>query len=415
VRPPGEAPPPDSAAPVRRRAFRPTIRVRLTALYAGVVALTIAVILVASYELMDHHLRRTLPDDLAKDALGRLATQYVIAFVGAILLAVALGYALASRALAPLARITATARQVSEDRLSRRIAPTGPDDELRELAETFDAMLDRLESSFGAQRRFIANASHELRSPLTVIRTEADVALEDPAADREELREALRGVLEGADRTEALLEGLLVLAQSQRGFAVHDRVDLAPALEDAVAAVVDEARSAGIEIRSSAAPAPVLGDGALLGRLVANLVENAVRHNHRGGTVEATTHREGPWSAVRVTNTGAVLSDEQAARLTEPFERLGRRAGAGGSGLGLSIVESVTTAHGGRLSIRPLPRGGLRVEVLLPAPGATRGDEAATSPGPGSSGDPGEGMDDRSSSSPGDRPRTARATRAPAG
>jgi signal transduction histidine kinase len=373
-----------------RRLLRPTVRTRLTALYAGVVAVTTAAILVASYELMDRHLRRTLTAAQAQDALDRLSHQYIVAGIGATLLAIALGWALADRALRPLARITATARTVSDERLGERIAADGPDDELRELAETFDAMLDRLEDAFDAQRRFVANASHELRSPLTVIRTEADVALDDPAATREELREALRGVLDATDRTESLLAALLLLARTQRELIALEPVDLADVARVALDALRDEVRAAGITVRTSLAHAPAQGDPVLIDRLVANLVENAVRHNARPGLVEVTTHREAGAALLRVTNTGAVLSAEDVARMTEPFERLGRRAGPGGSGLGLSIVRSVVDAHAGRLTLAAADGGGLEAQVRLPdvaqvrsaGPPQVPADRAGGSPAP---------------------------------
>ncbi|WP_205695773.1 HAMP domain-containing sensor histidine kinase [Conexibacter sp. SYSU D00693] len=354
--------------PGGRRRRAPSVRVRLTALYAGVLVLSTAALLAASYVVLRGQLDRTLPPELADDALADVAGQYVVGLLGATLLAVALGWALAGRALAPIARITATARRISDERLDARVGlEDGPDDELRELAATLDEMLDRLERSFGAQRRFVANASHELRSPLTVIRTEAEVALADPDATPEELREALGHVVEAADRTEELLEALLVLARSHAASGGREPLDLAAAARAAVAAVPP----GQVDVTIDAPPAPAVGDRALVERLAVNLVDNAVRYNRAGGRVTVVTGRDGAWAWLRVTNTGPELSQDDATRLTEPFERLGRRAGAGGSGLGLSIVRSVVEAHGGRLAItpRPAPLGGLEVEVRLPAGG----------------------------------------------
>ena len=215
--------------------------------------------------------------------------------LGATLLSVALGWAMAGRVLAPLSRMTATARAISEERLDRRIALDGPRDELRELADTLDAMLDRLGEAFEAQRRFVANASHELRSPLTVIRTEADVALADPDAGPDELRAMGEAVLAATEQTDALLESLLVLARSQRGLEHTERVDLADAAARSAARVVEaEAEERGIELRLDAVGGPaVTGDRHLLERLIGNLLENGVRHNHPGGFVTSTGSVEG--------------------------------------------------------------------------------------------------------------------------
>ncbi|HYF27368.1 MAG TPA: HAMP domain-containing sensor histidine kinase [Baekduia sp.] len=351
-----------------------TLRARLTALYAAVLVLSTAALLAASYVLLRDQLERTLPRDLADAALDDVVVQYAVGLVGATLLAVALGWALAGRALRPLTTITATARRISEERLGERVAlGPGPEDELRELAGTLDAMLDRLERSFGAQRRFVANASHELRSPLTVIRTEAEVALADPDAAPAELREALEHVVEAADRTEALLEALLLLARAQAEPARREPLDLADAARRAVAAV----DRSGLELRIDAPPAATSGDRALIDRLAANLVDNAVRYNRPGGEISVVTGRDGGWAWLRVGNTGAVIAEQDAARVTEPFERLGRRAGAGGSGLGLSIVRSVVELHGGTLRITPRAAGGLDVEVRLPTSADRSSDAAA--------------------------------------
>lgn len=352
--------------------MRRSVRVRLTALYAAVLVLSTAALLVASYLLLERQLERTLPGELAAEALDEIAAQYVLGLLGATLLAVALGWALAGRALAPLARITRTARRISEERLGERVAlGPGPQDEVRELAGTLDAMLDRLQGAFEAQQRFVANASHELRSPLTVIRTEADVALADPDASVDELRDALAHVVEGADRTEALLAALLLLARSQAGQGRREPVDVASAARAAVAAVEDEARARGITVHTDAPPAPAVGDPALIERLAANLVDNAVRYNRPGGWVEVVTGRDEGCAWLRVANPGPEISVQDAERLVEPFERL-HRAGSssGGSGLGLSIVRAVAEQHGGTLTLRPRAEGGLDVEVRLPAGGA---------------------------------------------
>jgi signal transduction histidine kinase len=349
------------------RALRPTLRVRLTATYAILFGASTALLMAVSYWLVGRHLDRTLPQSLANDALAELGAQYLIAFVGALALAVGAGWAVAGRTLAPISRITRTARRVSDERLDERIALEGPADELRELADTLDSMLDGLAESFDAQRRFIANASHELRSPLTIIRSEAEVALANPDADVAELRAMGEVVVEAAKRNEALLESLMVLARSQRRLLRPERVDLALVARAAVPSISDEARASDVRLRLEVAPTPTVGDRRLLERLVANLVENAVRYNERGGLVEIATGARDGQALVRVVNTGPRITPQDAERLAAPFERLHRHADPRGAGLGLSIVRSVTEAHGGALRIAARPSGGLEVEAALPA------------------------------------------------
>jgi signal transduction histidine kinase len=350
---------------------RVTVRARLAALYAGLLALSTAVLLALSWWLMDRHLHRTLPERLADESAETLLVQYLLAFLGTTVIAVALGWLVAGRVLAPIQRMTARAHAVTDERLDSRIAVDGPQDELRELGETLDAMLDRLQSSLDAQRRFVANASHELRSPLTVIRTETEVTLADPDATADEFREMGRIVLEATDRTEALLDGLMVLARSQRGLLRTDPVDLCGVARRAAAGGMAAARapSGRLEIAAEGA-ATVPGDESLLERLVANLVDNGVRYNAPGGWVVVRCGRDGaaPGSSepfVEVENSGRVVPEDAVERLTQPFERLDRARESRGTGLGLSIVRAVAEAHGGRLGIAARPDGGLRVRVTF--------------------------------------------------
>jgi signal transduction histidine kinase len=363
---------------------RPTIRARLTALYATLVALSTGALLLVSYWLLGRHFDRTLPEELAGDALDEVALQYAVAFAGVLLVAAAVGWLVAGRVLAPLKRISGTARRVSEEHLGERIPVTGPEDELRELGETLNSMLDRLAGSFDAQRRFVANASHELRSPLTVIRSEAEVALANPEPDMDELRAMAESVVHASRRTEALLASLLILARSQRGLLRTEPVDLARAVDAAVEGAAPVARDEGVRLVVELGDATVDGDAALLERLAANLLENAVRYNRPGGFVHVST-REGIASAeLRVENSGPPVSREAATRLAEPFERLQREADARGAGLGLSIVRAVSEAHGGSLLIEPRPEGGLVVSVRLPRgarDGAARRNGAARAGG----------------------------------
>jgi signal transduction histidine kinase len=344
---------------------RPTVRVRLTALYAVLFGASAALLLGLSWWLVGRQLRRTLPDGLAGDALSDLGLQYGLALAGTLLVAVALGWLVAGRVLSPISRITRAARRVSEEHLDERIALEGARDELGELAATLDAMLDRLSESFEAQRRFAANVSHELRSPLTVIRTEAEVALANPEPDTEELLAMAEAVVEATGRTEALLDGLLVLARSERGLLHRESLELAEVARDAIRGVEEEAVPAGVRLELRPDRARTRGDRRLIERLIANLVENGVRHNHPGGWTRVEVWAADATARVRVENSGPHLDRSAASQLAEPFERLDRRDGRG-AGLGLSIVRSVSEAHGGELSIAPRPGGGLTVEVALP-------------------------------------------------
>jgi signal transduction histidine kinase len=346
-----------------------SLRLRLTLLYTLLFGASGALLLAVASWLVHRHVERTLPPGSAADALQQLDAQFALALAGTLVLAFALGWLVAGHALAPLRRVTAHAQRVTQERLDERIALQGPADELRELADTVDAMLDRLSSAFDGQRRFVANASHELRTPLTVIRAEADVALADPDATVADLRRMGDAVLEATDRTQALLDSLMVLARSQQATVRREPLDLAAAARTAAAQIGAEAADAGIDVRLDLAPAPVEGDRPLVDRLVANLVENAVRHNEPGGRVQLTTRT----GRVRVENTGAAIRPEEVRRLAEPFERLHRDCDGPGAGLGLSIVRAVADAHGARLELRPRPGGGLVAEVEFPSGPRARG------------------------------------------
>jgi hypothetical protein len=351
---------------------RPSVRIRLTALYAALFGAAAALLLGLSLWLVSRHLHRTLPEPIADASLADLRGQYVLALIGTTLVAIAVGWVVAGRVLRPLADITATARRVSQDRLDERIALDGPDDELRELADTFDDMLDRLAAAFASQRRFVANASHELRTPLTVLRAEVDVTLADPDASNAELRQMGETVRDATIECEQLLEALLLLARSEAGIDRRAPVDLAAAAHRAAAARSHEAAEHHVDVTISAPTPAVLveGDPRLLERLVANLVDNGVRHNEPGGWATVAVTREGDCAEVVVANSGAPIPEAAAERLLEPFQRVARRGdGPPGAGLGLSIVRSVATAHGGTVTLSPRPGGGLRVAVRLP--GAT--------------------------------------------
>ncbi|MFE3762349.1 sensor histidine kinase [Streptomyces sp. NPDC059104] len=287
----------------------------------------------------------------------------------AALLAVAVGWWTAARVLRPVHAMTATARRIGETNLHRRIALDAPRDEITELADTFDALLDRLEKAFDHQRRFIANAAHELRTPLAVQRTAIQVGLLDP--DPGGLARAADDLLEANRRSERLIDGLLLLAQGQHGPHTTEPVDLAGIVARETEAVAPAAREAGIEIRVERLPATVDGDPVLLAHPAANLLRNAVVHNHPHGRIHV---RVGP-GELRVGNTGPVLEEEHVDYLREPFRRgpaTRLHARGSGSGLGLSIVQAIATAHRATLTLRPDPGGGLCADVRFPDPATGR-------------------------------------------
>jgi signal transduction histidine kinase len=301
--------------------------------------------------------------------LAHLLTYSLLTLAGAILLAAAAGWVAAGRILRPVHQLTAAARAASEQNLSQRIALQGPRDELRELADTFDTMLERLDRAFASQRQFIANASHELRTPLTVMRTAMDVVLAKPEPTRGELASMAAEVRQAVDHAERLIEALLVLARNDQARALTDPLDLAVVAEDAL-----EGRTAsGITTTTTLSQAPVTGDRVLLERLVANLLDNAECYNIPGGTVGISTATDNGASVVRVVNTGQVVPPGQVDRLFLPFTRLDDRTRHDGFGLGLALVSSIAAVHGGAVHTTALPAGGLDISVRLP-----RRDNAVT-------------------------------------
>jgi signal transduction histidine kinase len=299
-----------------------------------------------------------------------------------------LGWLVAGRALRPVHQITATARRLSEQTLHERIGLDGPDDELKELADTFDAMLARLDRAFASHRRFVANASHELRTPLATERVLMDEALANPDAGVAELRSTLSGLRASNEQTERLIDALLVLARSERGVHRWVPTDLSSLAAQAVERARAEAAGHGVELRTQLFPAVTTGDPTLLERLIGNLVENGIRHNRTSGWLEVATDTWQGRPRVAVANSGRVLDPESVPTLFEPFRRGGAdRVGTdGGFGLGLSIVRSVVEAHGGRIDAVAPPDGGLRVVVVLPpslaAQSVGTGAPAAASPAP---------------------------------
>ena len=295
-----------------------------------------------------------------------------------ILLAVGLvgGWLLAGRMLAPLTRITEATRAAAGGSLSHRIRLEGRSDEFRELADAFDSMLARLEAHVAEQRRFAANASHELRTPLAITQTLLEVARQDPDHDHAELVTRLHDV---NSRAIGVTEALLLLSRADQRSFTPERVDLSLCAEDAAETLLPAAEERGVTIETAGVAATTLGSATLLQQLTTNLVHNAIVHNlPGGGTVWVTTAARPDEVVLTVENTGERLSGPLVATLTEPFQRgAGRtRTHDAGVGLGLAIVESITRAHDGTLTLVPRPGGGLRVDVCLPAAPGSPGSPA---------------------------------------
>ncbi len=307
-------------------------------------------------------------DHQRQAALDDLLSRSLLALLGLAVIAFAFGYAMAGRVLSPLGRITRTARAVAGSDLSRRIELDGPDDELKELADTFDDMLERLQRAFTAQQRFVGNASHELRTPLAINRTLLEVHLSDPGAPVE-LQQLGKTLLATNERSEQLVEGLLLLARSDNQIVERKPVDLAEVASQAVDQVHAEAEAKGVTIRGVRKPAVVQGNGVLLERIALNLLQNAVRYNViEDGWVEVNTEIQHGQAVLYVANTGPVVPAYEIDNLFEPFRRLRtERTGSDkGVGLGLSIVRSVARAHGGYIAAQPREGGGLVMRVTLP-------------------------------------------------
>jgi signal transduction histidine kinase len=386
------------------RALRPTIRLRLTVTYGLVFLLTGAVLLSIGYVLVRNNIDRPLRagaalralthaptprpgftgiesiaravrSQLVSSALHRLLVEYLFALGVMTLISVGIGWLLAGRALRPLRDMTATAQRVSGENLGERIALNGPSDELKELADTIDGMLARLDDAFASQRHFVANASHELRTPLAIMRTEVDVALADPGAEVGDLRAMGDAVRETVDRCERLIEGLLVLARSEAAEGREERVDLAPLAADCITDLRARAAEAALDVRADLQPAHARGDARLLERLIANLIDNGIRHNVPGGFLNVVTRSERGDVTLCVANGGPSIDPARVQALAEPFQRLDRSVD--GFGLGLSIVRSVAHAHGGRCELIARAEGGLEVRVELPAAPALPSPEPA--------------------------------------
>jgi signal transduction histidine kinase len=301
-------------------------------------------------------------------ALHQLLLQSGIALAIMAVVSIWLGWLIAGRALRPLRTITNAARDISANNLHRRLALEGPDDEVKQLANTFDSLLGRLEASFDAQRQFVANASHELRTPLTLERTLVEVALADPDATIDTLRATCERVLGVGEQQERLIEALLTLSRSQRGLDRREPFDLAVIAAEILETRGPEATSRGLFVDTALNPAPASGDQRLGERLVANLVDNAARHNIPRGRIDVATTTKAGRAVLTVMNTGPVVSPDDLDRLAQPFQRLDaeRNGDQDGLGLGLSIVHAIAAAHGATIATRARPNGGLEIEVTFP-------------------------------------------------
>ncbi|MEU6203224.1 ATP-binding protein [Micromonospora musae] len=383
---------------------RLSLRARLTLIYGGIFLVAGLVLLAVTYVLVDQRtaapfgvalrdvkpivqgvegkltgdqaeqlrlIVRKVQGDARNQTLDSLLTQGGIALGLVSVVAIAFGWLVAGRALQPLHQITGTARRiagadVAGRGLHERISLSGPADEVRELADTFDEMLERLDRSFDGQRRFVANASHELRTPLALNRSLIELAVSRPDAS-EDVRRLGESLLAVNERHERLIDGLLTLADSEKELTARSRMDLADVADHVLDQVVGE--GAGPTVTRQLQPALVVGDPVLLERLTTNLVENALRHNvPEGGRVDVRTGVRDGRATLVVSNTGPTVPSYDVEAIFEPFRRLsGERVGSGrGFGLGLSIVRAVARAHGGTVSAHPRDGGGLVVTVRLP-------------------------------------------------
>jgi len=425
-----------TALALRPRLPRRTVRLRLTLLYGGLFLLCGAALLAITYVLVDHATAGYVfngqngsvgfirprggstpsnhpgqptvqvsggsgglsPSQLLAQArrleaqavhqhaaeLHQLLIQSGIALAVMAAMSLVLGWVVAGRVLCRLRTITLAAREISATSLQERLALRGPDDELKELGDTFDGLLARLEASFDAQRQFVANASHELRTPLARQRVISQVALADPDATADTLRAAHERVLVSGAQQERIIEALLTLARGQAGLGTREPFDLAEVTGQVLRARRPEAAVRDLDLHEALSAAPASGDPRLAERLVANLVDNALNHNVAHGHADVVTETRNGQAAVTVVNTGPVVPPAEVGRLLRPFQRLGAdRTGHGkGLGLGLSIVQAIATAHGASLAIRPRPGGGLRAEVTFPPPSPDPGDASTVSTRP---------------------------------
>jgi len=399
----------------------PTIRLRLTLAYGGLFLCSAAALLAITYVLVNHQYTGSFfissgpqavvavqssgtvralpnigfgipvgPNALARGrkvalaaaqgqsnaALHQLLLDSAIALGMMAVLSLWLGWVIAGRALRPIRTITDTAREISASNLHRRLDLDGPDDELKQLGATVDGLLGRLETSFEAQRQFVANASHELRTPLTLERTLLELALTDPNASIDSYRHTCEQLLTVGEQQERLIEALLTLSRSQRGLDSRQPVDLA-AITAAAAAAADHD---GLALEATLQPALTTGNPRLVERLVANLLSNAIHHNIDGGNIRLATDTRDGHAVLTIANTGPKIPAGEIDRLFQPFQRLAatRTSGANGLGLGLSIVKAIADAHHATITTDTPTDGGLHIQISFPATATTGGSRTDT-------------------------------------
>ncbi len=321
-------------------------------------------------------LEREVRTSVRNEALESLLVRSGLVLVGLTVVSGFAGWIVAGVVLRPVHRITDIAQRASTTNLDQRVHLEGPDDELKQMADTFDSMLDRLQSGIDARRRFSANAAHELRTPLTVIRTATEVGLAGPEAPSPEtLAEVAADIRSATIQAEQLIERLLELARSEHGVQQSDVIDMRALVQDALNQVEPAARARDLVVQADLVPASVRGDPTLIDLAVANLLTNAVRYNRDGGTLRVETRAQPGAAVVEITSDGDTISADGVAELVRPFVRgEGARLGDGsqrGAGLGLSIVQAVADAHGGTLALAARPEGGLRVTLTLQSSGPT--------------------------------------------
>jgi signal transduction histidine kinase len=399
--------------PAVLRRPRRTVRLRLTLLYGGLFLVSGVALLAITYFLVTTRIfggepafQTTYSDDPVPvpggaggptthisegpggpDQLRQLLILAGIGLAGTLAVSIAAGWLMAGRVLRPLRTITATTRQITEANLQQRLAVAGPDDELKDLADTIDGLLARLDAAFDAQkdaldaqRRFVANASHELRGPLTRERAAIEVALADPEASATSLRSAFERVLAGSKQQERLLEALLVLARGQAGLDRWEPFDLAAVTDEVLLARHAQVQRRRLHLDAALEPTLALGDPRLAERLVGNLVDNAIRHNLPAGWVQIQTSSRAGRAALSVANSGPAVPPAEVERLLRPFQRGGadRSGHPQGHGLGLSIVAAVAAAHRADLRVVARAEGGLHVVVGFPQPDGAAPADAAT-------------------------------------
>jgi signal transduction histidine kinase len=405
-------------APARLRQPRPTARLRLTLFYSGLFVLSAACLLAIPYLLVRNTSTGTITYNAAthtytyvgpgrqvyngalapapgtpragfsqsravveqlrglalsqhNSELHQLLVYSAIALAAMAAISVLLGWLVAGRVLRPVRSLNAAARQISATNLHQRLALDGPDDEFKVLGATLNDLLERLDTSFESQRRFVANASHELRTPLTVERTLLQVALANPDLSLDSLRGVCERLLASGVHQERLIDALLTLASSECGLETQEPFDLAQIVRQALTQdVLDRAGRRALQVHANISSAPSLGDPQLAGRLVSNLLDNAIRHNYDNGEIALTTGISAGGPFLSVINTGPIIPETEISRLLEPFQQLGtqRTGHSSGHGLGLAIVAAVVAAHHAKLALRPRPEGGLTVEVTFSHP-----------------------------------------------